>query len=346
MNSNDILPQNLVSDVFIIKPLATFDPTRRIPLEGIEYINALNEKGKPVEISKKYEGNTLYGSQQKLAVTEYSLQDSCYVVDLSIFQGGTAEEKMVDFQNTVRKCELVYEDKQGNTKSIVSCNLADIRDPFINHERMKLQLDDLENSFDLKDPINKIKLSFLKNNEKFYFVESEDLPDFDEIPYTVEFLILRKSPEANAEIRKAGDLRSMLAQLDKLDFITTKMIAQIWDINMDANTSENMLKDQIAFHLSDKKYFINNDNERVYYDTSFKNLVNRTNAELQVSVLVKEGRKLGALRSSTAGFEIDGTILGLTLADVERELNNPENSRRLELLRQRIEHIKKSGRNS
>ena len=307
------------SDVFFVRHISTINPSKKIPLQGVEWLETVNAQGsrvttEPVPFEQGYLPESLQGIRFPFSVS------NGYVYDLDVL--GRTEEEL---NKNVNACALLYIKGKNKDEVISKSNPRNADDPFFSHPDLTLKLQEFGGGYDLSEPRNKVLYALIKPDPRFLVIEDEtDVPDFEQIHPNVEFLVTKTSIKDAVDQKKGLNIMEMYAKLEKASLAELKVISSIWgDVLTNEDTSEKVLKQQFAFRFDSKKKVPGTTKT---YAESFMELIQIKGEKLNTKYLIKVAKQLGVIRMTNIGFTFNNNPMGNSEEAMEAFLLNPNNS--------------------
>lgn len=314
----------LNQDVFFIKHISAINPRAKVPLNGVEWTETLNDKGSTVRSDEQiYEQGVFPESKQGLRFP-YSISNG-YTFDEDIIQPDKKVPLREALNELVEKCGFTYIKGKNVGEVIKESNPRTMEDPFFSHPDLTLYLEEFGYAYDMaREPKYRILYAMMKRDPRFLVLEEHDqIPGLDEIDPRVEFLVSRSSVKEGMELQIGDSLMKVMGRLEKASRQDLLIIAMLWGIPVDDQVSEKTLKSQMAFRITQKGKV---PNQNISYLESFEQLIAMKGEKLNIKYLIKVGVQKNIIRQSTVGFTFNNNPMGLNLEQVEAFLNKPDNS--------------------
>lgn len=336
MTSTEAIAKGLKADVFFIKHISSIIPAKKIPLQGIEWLETTNAQGSRVQQEPKpFEQGYLPESLQGIRFP-FSVSNG-YRFDHTIF--GSDETQM---NATIKDCAFIYIKGKDLGKVIESANPRNADDPFFSHPELTLKLEEFAGGYDLSNSRNRVIYALLKVDDRFLVLEEgEEVPDIEEISPKVEFLVTRSSITEALDQKKGLNIMEVYGKLEKASLAELKVIASIWgDIATNEDTSESILRQQFAFRFDSKKKIPGGTKT---FSESFMELITIKGEKLNTKYLIKMAKQLGVIRLTNIGFTYNNNPLGSSEENVESYLLDPSHAPIRSAIQMDVNGIKPEG---
>jgi len=305
-----------LTDSFTIKHVSIINPARKMALQGVEYSTHINDQGRQVDAEPKPYQQPYFAESRQRIIFEYSISRG--------FEWDKKELSDDDMEKLIPQCGFNFLKGKTEGDPILKGNPHNAMDPFFSHEKLAIDLIEFDGIFDFTLPINKIRYAMLKADKRFLVIENQDeIPEPDQIPLEKTFVVTRRTIIEAQQTRNSDMISSAIVAVSGLDLKLLKIIAQIWGIQVDENTSEEALKKQLNFHILDKKFI---PGTKKTYAQSLKEHMAMDNKQLTLKSILINAKKLSVIRATKVGFSYQGQHLGMNDEEIESFFLKPENA--------------------
>jgi len=231
-------------------------------------------------------------------------------------------------------CKLSFVDGPKEGVIIDDIDLHHKESEFFNHPKMQVKIKDDITTFNLNDPIDRLKLATIKSYP--FVAHSEN--DRKRIAGAKWVIIDEEVEQKNAEetfLSKMEINKYFVPGKDKLSPEKMRTILAAFNdpnIRMDASTSI----DTIATWLYEKATDTSIQNGMTNQDRFFL-LVNMKDEELAIRALIQKSVKAGALRVKSGKYFYAGNEIAHNLETLVKKLIAPENQNILNAIEEEIE---------
>lgn len=251
----------------------------------------------------------LFSMGRRMRLINITMEDRPYVAN-------TIKEE--DFKELVKKAKLTYEEGPNVGKIIEEASLYNDKDPFFSSvalERTHLEGDLL---LDMSQPVDTIVYYCMLAHDEYAL---DGRINEKAIPSRVKYVLLHEGQSTDDNLNKVSVSRKLMKVLDNMNRQEAARIAFIFNIKIDNNTTDEMIKDQIALLLEDKTKTVPGLGKT--YKEWFESLIQNSVERLSAIEIVHKGLNYGIIQKTRSGYMFEGEPLGQTKVSVESYLLDP-----------------------
>ena len=207
-----------------------------------------------------------------------------------------------DLNRLVRECGLY--DKEDNP--ILEARLNNIRDPFFNHESLKVTLENGTADIDDTTPIGRAQLSWM-NASQAYVRKGKDKTTADKLMQRYELTDV-KTEKAEAQ-KEQTEVSSGVKAWFQLDFEMKKSVSQALEVNMGPNVKEDVLDGLMVERITIRRAERQEDGSR--FIDKFNRLIQETPQTIAVRKEISRAIRAGVISIRSGQHRFNGENLGL-----------------------------------